>query len=131
MHELEANETVAFCVDAHNPDNAVGLILKTVCTYHIVANPGDWWVDFYIPCKANGYPSFPWMVQYESKRRIANANWFAASAYIQETKQSFVIGEDWSGAPPADGQLICFANDVPKMYWNNWGSIRFSITRVT
>src|SRR6266481_5902419 len=40
-----------------------------------------------------------------------------------------VIGKGWRGAPPADGELICFANDSPKMYWNNWGRIRFSITR--
>jgi|SRR5271165_191513 len=130
MRELEPNETAEFGVDAHNPDNSVGLILKTVGTYRIVARPGDWWVDFYIPCKADGYSSFPWMVPYESKRRIARANWFAASAYILDQTHSFVIGKDWRGAPPMDGELICFANDSPKMYWNNWGRIHFCITRI-
>jgi len=57
--------------------------------------------------------------------------WFAASAYISDQTQSFVIGKDWRGAPPAERELMCFANDSPKMYWNNWGRIRFSITRIT
>jgi hypothetical protein len=35
-----------------------------------------------------------------------------------EPNESFVIGKGWRGAPPADGELICFANDSPKMYWN-------------
>jgi hypothetical protein len=56
MRKLEPNESAEFVVDAHDPNNAVGLVLRTAGTYHIAANPGDWWVDFYIPCKADGTP---------------------------------------------------------------------------
>ena len=38
------------------------------------------------------------------------------------------VGLDWP--VPSDGELACFANDVPFAYWNNRKSISLSITRL-
>jgi hypothetical protein len=44
---------------------------------------------------------------------------------------AFVIGENRLYAANTKGRLYCFANDLPHWYWNNFGSVRVTVTRVS
>jgi hypothetical protein len=96
------------------------------------------WRDFFISCDANGYltervPALTrgLMRRYESKRRAPAEPWFCLmGALAEDDTRSFRIGagRDWS--PTEAGELLCFANDVPFAYWNNFGSIELTIQRL-
>ena len=58
--------------------------------------------------------------------------WFAlVGAVGKDEARLFLIGENLEGwEAKGDGELMCFANDVPRAYFNNHGSITLTITRV-
>jgi hypothetical protein len=88
---------------------------------------GSWW-DFFIPCGPAGYSLF-WLRWLEKYRRAPEAKWFALIGFIDsgsrfDEEQRFTIGKDLaSWTPEQAGELVCYANDLRYMYWNNWGSI--------
>lgn len=43
--------------------------------------------------------------------------------------QTFLIGSAAAITPTRAGELRCYANDVPLMYWNNTGSVTLTIVR--
>jgi hypothetical protein len=97
------------------------------------------WIDFFIPCGPAGYASPPWlfyMALLEPYRRVPAANWFALIGFIDSGKRSaeqhpFIIGaglRDWR--PARAGEVVCYANDLPWLYWNNFGSVTLEIRQL-
>ena len=88
------------------------------------------WTDFFICTGVSGFDR-PHLNRFRRMRRVPDAKWFALICTLDRRKtEYFVIGTGRVYQPPDDGELVCFANDVCCMYWNNWGSIRLRISRV-
>ena len=95
------------------------------------------WIDLFIPCGPAGYATPPllfYMSVLEPYRRVPDANWFALIGFIDSGKRStaerhpVIIGEglhNWR--PGRAGELVCYANDLPWLYWNNFGSVTLEI----
>lgn len=98
------------------------------------------WVDFFLPCGPAGYASPPWLFYFpllEPYRRVPEGNWFALIGFIDsgspaDEQPPFIIGtglEDWR--PERAGELVCYANDLPTMYWNNFGSVTLEMRELS
>ena len=90
------------------------------------------WRDLFTKCGAGGYTScLPWMVMMEKKRRMPDARWFELIGAIGNDSASyFRIGVGREFAPDRVGKLVCFANDLMGMYWNNCGGVWLNVERV-
>ncbi|MGC2855507.1 hypothetical protein ACM64Y_08530 [Novispirillum sp. DQ9] len=84
------------------------------------------WVDWFVPSTAAGSD----LTLKRDKWRVPSARLFSLIGAIGERPDTaFVIGERWDGSVPEEGELCCFANDLPRMYWNNWGSVTLRVRR--
>ena len=90
------------------------------------------WYDASIPSGPEGYCSSKLVLRlFEPLRRYRKANWFALIGAIgPATSTMFVISDNSQQTMAEDGMLLCFANDVPFMYWNNAGWIQLTVARV-
>jgi hypothetical protein len=111
--------------------------LRRGVTYRIDVPPGQHWVDWFVRCGPEGKttwlqsPFRPLLrVRAEGDRR---AEFFTLIGTVGRTlDHAFIIG----AGPrifraPTDGNLFCFANDVPGAYWNNRGAITIHVTEET
>lgn len=98
------------------------------------------WKDFFISCGPAGYASPPWLVYLsllERYRRVPAGDWFTLIGFIDsgdadDEQQAFVIGAGlgkWS--PERVGELVCYANDLPGMYWNNIGLVTLELRELS
>lgn len=138
--QLEAGEKVTVDVIARRHWNNTGLHVTAGQRYQLAAR--GTWVDLYIPCGASGYQSPGWLLRgplglatrfMQGLRRVPEGNWFVLAGAVRAPGdcQYFVAGSSREVRMPASGQLAFFANDVPGFYWNNLGSIRLEITRLS
>lgn len=93
----------------------------------------------------------------KKRRRLQAANWMALSCAVGQfvrplteikfgeeenykwmpldeaelAHTSFVVGRTVQFRAIHSGQLICFANDAYTLYWNNYGSLQVTVTRVS
>jgi hypothetical protein len=93
----------------------------------------------------------------KKKRRLSSANWMSLACAIgqfvrplvevqpgreadyrwmpldESTLQEtiFNVGQHVQFRAVYTGQLICFANDAHSQYWNNYGSLKVTVTRVS
>ncbi|MCC6370575.1 MAG: hypothetical protein IT236_06210 [Bacteroidia bacterium] len=111
-----------------------GWLLKKGATYAFSANTNDTWNDGYFlaPFNADGrdVPHLAWAKRF---LRMPSELWFALLGGINNDKNTyFKIGTVLAEySPPQDGELVCFANDVPGFYrTNNRGSIYLTIVRI-
>jgi hypothetical protein len=89
------------------------------------------WIDWDIPCSADGYPSTLLIRPWEWLRRVPNANWLQLIGTVgRSTRPPILIGSQLIDfVPPFPGRLYFFANDLAWMYWNNKGKIAVRLTR--
>ena len=89
------------------------------------------WVDFFLVHGPAGDPSrLGYMRLFERSRRVPSADWFALIGALNcELGTAFVIGGSKDVIVKSAGELTCFANDVPCMYWNNWGRVELLVQR--
>ena len=138
--QLEVGEKFTIDVIARRYWNNTGLHVTAGQRYQLAAR--GTWIDFYIPCDADGYPTMSWLLRgplapagriVEGLRRVPEGNWFVLAGAVRAAGdcQYFVAGSSCEAHMPASGQLAFFANDVPGFYWNNLGSIRLEITRLS
>ena len=124
-------------IKARKPWNATGIEVAQGEQYTLQAKGK--WIDLLIRRTARGYPteeapaaSRSFLSRFEDSRRMPKENWFALVGTIGKDESSaFVIGEelvDWQ--PSGSGELMCFANDVPGAYFNNFGSVTLTVTRI-
>ncbi len=131
---LKAGEKTTVEVVARRFWNNTGLQVTVGQNYQFLA--AGTWVDLLIRCHADGY-STPWwyppMRIMQGRRRLPDENWFVLAGAVRAGKDCryFVVGSSREVRMPATGQLAFFANDVPGYYWNNLGSIRLEITRLS
>lgn len=110
--------------------NRTGILLEAGKTYLFHAR--GTWKDWYITCGPAGYARTS-LKFFERFRRVPEADWFSIiGAYDGDPATSFDIGgiltrKNGSHTAPRDGELWCFANDLPWMYWNNSGAIELQV----
>ncbi len=134
MHDLAIGESATKSIVARNTWNDTGIRLVAGQEYRFTA-VGEW-IDWYIRCGPEGYPSFtplplPFLARpLEWLRRAPREQWFALIGAIDRNPQTqFRIGTQRTLIAPATGMLTCFANDIMFFYWNNIGSVDLTITR--
>jgi hypothetical protein len=90
------------------------------------------WTDLIYRCDADGYQSKNWVLGlFERARRVPAAPWFALIGALDSDRANrFVIGTQTTYQPVGDGELLCFANDLWLMYFNNHGTIELQVTEV-
>lgn len=128
---VDINESITTTIDSREHWNTTGIVLVTGSRYQARAS-GEWH-DASKVCDADGWVSDSDLIRdLEHFRRVRDANWFALiGAYDQDRRTEFVIGKCLEFVATQDGELTCFANDAPFMYWNNKGSISLTITRLS
>jgi len=138
--ELEIGEKMTVDVVARRYWNDTGLRVTAGQRYRLTAH--GTWIDFYLPCGADGYRAPRWLRSgplgllvriEEGLRRVPEGDWFVLAGAVRagEECEYFISGSSREVSMPATGQLAFFANDVPGFYWNNLGSILVEITRLS
>jgi hypothetical protein len=91
------------------------------------------WVDWFIPCGADGYPkalnSFMDTI-FGSLKRRQSAKWFQLVGVIkgsQEIESEIELGKEGTFTALENGRLWVFANDADFAYWNNFGCIELDV----
>ena len=120
--------------------NNTGLHVTAGQHYRLVAL--GTWVDLYIWRDADGYAT-PWWLEWappgplartiQARRRLPEGTGSCWSVPVRAAGdcQCLVAGNSREVWMPASGQLAFFANDVPGFHWNNLGSMRPGITRLS
>lgn len=111
--------------------NDTGIQVSAGETYRFEAT-GEW-DDASHRCGPEGYDSPNFILRAAEKlRRVPNARWFALIGVVNhDLSTAFVIGQGVQQTFAASGPLSCFANDVSFMYWNNKGSVKLTITKIS
>lgn len=127
---MQLHEEARAIVRARARWNRTGVLLVAGEVYDFVAS--GCWTDLVIPHGPAGDPSgSAYMRLFERWRRVPTADWFTLIGAIDSQMQSaFVIGSRRRHTPQVTGQLTCFANDVSGFYWNNFGAIGLTVTRL-
>ena len=138
---LGVGESATFRVAARAPYNSAGVCLERGAHYQFTVAPCDTWQDAKIVCGPDGWTRDavrlilrPLVRAAEPRRRCAEANWFELVGSLGcDGCAYFRIGcrgEGWTYSPCRDGPLYAFANDAPRRYDNNSGSLLVTVTRV-
>lgn len=97
-------------------------------TYRLTA--AGRWRDWFVRCGPAGY-STVLLAPLAHRRRAPDAAWFCLMGAIDRDEPSaFPIGAGRTWTAPKSGLLACFANDLPKMYWNNRDAITLTVERL-
>jgi len=72
---LTIGETTYVAVEANKLWNDSGIHIVPGQTYNFIVPENEEWIDWNIPCSADGYRSTPLIRPWEMLRRVPNANW--------------------------------------------------------
>ena len=112
--------------------NDTGIMLEAGRRYDFVAEGR--WIDLVVASGPQGNADPVWTQRLVAHRlRAPGQHYFTLmGALDRDPATIFPIGARLPGwSPPRAGQLTCFANDVPLMYWNNRGSVRLTVAPAT
>ncbi len=97
-------------------------------SFQVDMNGPRWW-DMVIPTRGEGWDIF---LSPNKGRRLPSERLLYLCGCINENDSlAFGIGnhfENWKVEQA--GELSFFANDYPAMYFNNWGAINLTVTRI-
>jgi len=132
MRSLMIDESVETKVQARPRWHATGLWLDAADTYELSAT-GTWvdWKERY-RCGPDGYESDSLPLRMtEWARHERSERWFALIGGISRDRRTqFLIGSRRTYRPEVSGELLCFANDIRLMRWNNKGCVTLGVLRV-
>lgn len=125
-YPLAINESVTIDVASADYWNGSGVFVTAGQVFQITAE--GTWKDWYINTDANGYSNW-YLSLFTVLKRAKAENWFKLIASVNKDK-NYPIGKTATIRPTASGPLDFYANDANGFYWNNYGSIRVTVTRV-
>jgi len=130
LNPLKSGQSKSFVVDSAKLWNRSGIALERGRVYDVNVEADQTWKDWYIPTDADGYTRET-LRPFEFLRRVPDQNWLKLIGTIgRDEKSPIIIGSAVTNfSPSKSGELLCFANDVGWMYWNNRGSLRVTVTR--
>lgn len=135
--ELSIGKAVEVEVIANQKFNATGVRVARGQRYQLVA--AGIWNDGGIDTGPDGFvidrdaPVVSrWLLKLCARLlRYPGRNYFCLIGCTRSNRETFFpigVSLEWSVA--TDGELACFANDVPFAYWNNRKRITLSVTRL-
>lgn len=119
--------------------NHTGLLLEKGGEYLLEVRGNQYWIDAYIFSGPHGFswadrlwPWEQWLCQvFKPWCRSPAHNWFALMGALDADEgTAFSVGRHVKYQPTRDGELCCYANDVPLCYANNWGALKLTVTRL-
>ena len=123
-------------IEACLPWNHTNITLEQGKRYRVKVPPGQQCRDASCKCGPDGYTSLlvaaftPFLRVRRAHGR--KARFFTLIGTIGESiKHAFIIGNGTDFTATANGELVCFANDVPWAYFNNRDSIKIMIEPIT
>lgn len=123
---LNIGEQVSIEVASAEYWNGSGVFVTTGQVFQIEAT--GTWTDWYIDTDANGYSSW-YLNLFTLLKRDKSEKWFKLIASINQDK-NYPIGTTAIITANETGPLDFYANDANGFYWNNYGSIQVTITRI-
>jgi hypothetical protein len=130
MTSLQCGESREATIDARKLWNETCIRLEGGSRYSLAVLGEQYWFDASTRTDAGGYESSR-LAPFRRMRRIPGAAWFSLIGTIdRDLSVSCVIGKGIEWIAPTSGELVCFANDVWFMYWNNRGSLRLVVERL-
>jgi hypothetical protein len=127
--ELRPGEERVVDVAARPRWTATGVVLVCGGRYRASAEGG--WDDRQVRTDAAGYASPNLLFRLlERFRRHPRARWFALVGTVDRRRATrVVLGTVAEFTAPATGELVCYANDLLPMLFNNSGSVRLTVVR--
>lgn len=127
--ELRPGEERVVAVAARDRWSATGIVVVSGARYRAAAQGS--WDDRHIRTDAGGYASPNLLFRVvERFRRHPRARWFALVATVDRRRSTrLVLGTATEFTAPATGELVCYANDLLPMLFNNSGSVRLTVVR--
>lgn len=96
--------------------------------YLFEARPNDRWIDMFKSCNADGFYN---RFASGSFLRVKDALCFTLCATIDNSIWGgYKIGLKREFLIPKSGMLYFFANDHPRFYWNNFGTVEVKVKRL-
>lgn len=130
MKILEVNQPQTVTIKASEYWNQTNIYLELNVKYLLEVQGEQFWYDWQNKADADGYTE-PSLRYFEFLRRSRNNKWFALMGNINSNENStFLIGKKTTHIPTVGGELLCYANDVGFMYWNNSGQLLLTVTRL-
>ena len=123
-------------VDAATRWNYTGYLLRKEVTYRFLVPPGQTWRDWYGTSGPEGYSRW-YLAPLSPLLRVTTAangrpKFFTLIGTLgSSVEDAFIIGSGTTHTATGDGELVCFANDVPWAYSNNRGTISFTVALST
>jgi hypothetical protein len=120
--------TVKIC--ARQPWNDTGIRLEAGKAYRFSATGN--WDDWFVTCGVEGY-SKNYLKPFETLRRVPHAQWFSLIGSCDKDPSSYfdlgyiIAKQGGHYRAKHTGELCCFANDMPGMYWNNHGCVELHV----
>jgi hypothetical protein len=116
-------------IEARGRWTATGVLLEAGGRYALRAT--GTWHDRQIPSGPQGYASPSRLFRLAERwRRCRTAPWMALIGGVGRQRAGrFVIGAAADLVPDRDGELSCFANDLPLFRLNNRGSVELLVAR--
>lgn len=125
----DSSKRVVLHILARDPYSTEYLPVKKGERYKFYVNSCEKWVDSFVTCDANGFNN---ILLPDRFKRVRGEKCFKLCATMnQDDKGAFAIGKERIWTAPQDGNVYFFANDAKWFYWNNKGSIKVNIERLS
>lgn len=125
---LKINESIKIKIYAKSKWNSTLIEISENEEYEFNAIGN--WKDLFITTDADGFTCL-YMQLFNSVKRAKRHKWFSLIGSLNQKKDSyFLIGKHNIVSFKNCGNLYCFANDVNRFYWNNFGYLTLHIKRI-
>jgi hypothetical protein len=130
---LEPGESHVAHIRASRPINDTRVQVAPGQQYQLTVVGSHGWRDGWIfPVTPDGRSSGfyrSYLSFFSRWKRAPDLPWFALAGSIGANGEPFLIGIQTTIDPAHRGPICCFANDVPRFYWNNAGMLTLHILR--
>jgi hypothetical protein len=128
---LEPGQEQVVSASARERWNHTGVVVSAGEVYEFAALAGSVWKDASHEVSAKGY-ELSRLAPFRPFRRHKEAPWFELIGGIGESEaETFRVAERNTVTMSATGELVLYANDAGFMYWNNSGSIKVNVRRIS
>lgn len=128
-YQLQPGQSGRLEVKARTKFSDDTLEVKAGEEYLFSCDDQQFWTDLFKKYTPDGYDNFLGRMV---GLRFPGADCFClCGIYGKDESTDFKIGSKLPLTAPLTGRISFFANDVPWMYWNNWGKITVNIQRIS
>jgi hypothetical protein len=120
-------------IPARCPAHKTGFKVRKGARYKVSVVDMRGVYDLFVPVRdLQGWP-WAWVKALakplEKRRRQPRENWFAVIATVDGAHPR-VLSATIPYVAPATGEMVCYFNDDPRAYWNNFGTAHLCLSRL-